>query len=292
MKKAKYTLIGEGDGGVSLSDWAAPMSNCPTLLSIHDNCEAGEFEFPLNAVSAFLVQRGFRRKPLAAEAQENLQLFLEEALGDDISVAREHYDHGPGASGLYYKVFLRTKQLKSVEALLFSLEEFLILWSEGSGLNTALNDLEMRAFSAASRLQAETREAEQQLLQQQAISTQKWEDELLRQVCQSVVDETPNAFARLHFMVFKGRIFVLEKEGWWHTLRGNPLKVARLISDLGLGVTRVTIRSSSRGWIPYFARKHEEEPGLGWFDSGLEVDPCSSEIDALISEARSTLVHS
>jgi len=40
-----------------------------------------------------------------------------------------------------------------------------------------------------------------------------------------------------------------------------------------------------------FARKHGEEPGLGWFDPGLEVGPCSSEIDALISEARSTLVH-
>jgi predicted MPP superfamily phosphohydrolase len=65
----------------------------------------------------------------------------------------------------------------------------------------------------------------------------------------------------------------------------------RLLSDHGLGVTRVTIRSSSKGWIPYFARKHGEEPELGWFDPGLEVGPCSSEIDALISEARSTLVH-
>jgi hypothetical protein len=291
MRKNMYTLIGEGDGGVSPLDWAKPVSKCPTLLSIHKNCEAGEFEFPLDAISTFLVRRGFRGRPLAAEAQESLQLFLEEALGDDISVDREHYDHGPGASGLYYKAFLRTNQLKSVEALLFSLEEFLSLWSEESGLNAALEDLETRALSAATRSQAETREAEQQLLQQRAISSQKWEDELFRQVCQSVVAGSPKAFARLHFMVFKGQIFVLEMQGWWHSLPGDPLKVARMLSDHGLGVTRVTIRSSSKGWIPYFARKHGEEPGLGWFDPGLEVGPCSSEIDALISEARSTLVH-
>ena len=101
----------------------------------------------------------------------------------------------------------------------------------------------------------------------------QWEKEFFQQITQYLNKPDGPYFCRLHFLCTnKQKIYVLDKEGWWHTLSGNVGNVRkRLQSEGDHHVEVVQVRNSSRGWIAYFARSSAEEPGVGWNDRGLVV---------------------
>jgi len=290
MAREGYIRIGEGEGGLSASDWGAPLSGCTALLSLHNECETCGYNFPTGEISELLKRHRLLRKPFSTDAGENLIGFLNSLLGDDIDISREHYDSGmPGASGVYYKVYLRADRMMAVEAMLQVVETYLLEWREESGLSAKLKSREDEALVARAGAEQMRRVAESQSQQRQEDATRKWEEELLQQVLQHIREASPQAFARLHFMVFKGRVFFLEKQGWWHSIKGDPTNVLKRLSECNVPVTKVGISLSTKGWIPHFARTRLEEKGLGWFDKTIQLRTGSAEADILVQEARKTL---
>jgi hypothetical protein len=290
MNRDGYRLVGEGDGGISPSDWGQPIANCPGLLSIHDDCESCGYEFPVGDLSEFLLDRNLLRQPLTDEVGSDLIHLLEALLGDDIDIHREHYDHNmPGASGVYYHVYLRGERTGAAESSLKVVEEFIDRWRQLSGLALAVKAQVDEKVAKKARAEGERRASERHALERQSLAAQQWEEELFQQIQQSLLSAPPSAFARLHFMLYRGRVFFLEKQGWWHSIGGDPLRVLEKLDRVGVPVTKVKVRSSSKGWVPHFGRTRPEERGFGWYDPIIQLDGGAVEIDALIVEARSTL---
>jgi len=285
-----FILVGEGDNGISPSDWGEPISNCPVLLSIHSDCESCGHEFPVDELSNFLLDKELLSKPLSYEVSSDLMLLLEAILGDDLDIHRERYDHNmPGASGVYYRAYIRDDRTAAAESALKIVEEYLDEWQQSSGLASAVKAQEAEAAAKKAKAEEERRAFERHALERQALATQEWEEGLFQEVQQALLSAQPGAFARLHFMVFRGRVYFLEKQGWWHSIGGDPLKVVQMLERASIPVTKVKVKSSSKGWVPHFGRTRPEERGFGWYDSTIQLDGGSTEIDDLLVEARSTL---
>ena len=290
MNRDGFILVGEGDDGISRSDWGKPISNCPVLLSIHSDCESCGYEFPVDELSEFLLEKKLLSKPLSYEVSSDLKKLLEELLGDGLDIHRERYDHNmPGASGVYYRAYLRDDRTAAAESALKIVEEYLDEWQQSSGLASAVKAQEAEAAARKAKAEEERRASERHALERQALATQEWEEGLFQEVQQALLSARPRAFARLHFMVFSGRVYFLEKQGWWHSIGGDPLKVVQMLERASIPVTKVKVKSSSKGWVPHFGRTRPEERGFGWYDPTIQLDGGSTEIDDLLVEARSTL---
>jgi hypothetical protein len=290
MNRDGYRLVGEGDDGISPADWGEPISNCSVLLSIHCDCESCGYEFPVDELSEFLLDRELLRKPLSYEVGSDLMQLLEALLGDDLDIHREHYDHNmPGASGVYYHAYLRDERIDAAVSALKMVDDYLYEWRQSSGLASAVKAQEAEAAAKKAKAEEERRASERHALERQALATQEWEEGLFQEVQQALLSARPSAFARLHFMVFSGRVYFLEKQGWWHSLGGDPLRVVQMLERANIPVTKVKVKSSSKGWVPHFGRTRPEERGFGWYDATIQLDGGSLEVDALIVEARKIL---
>ncbi len=290
MNRDGYRLVGEGNDGISSADWGEPISNCSVLLSIHCDCEACGYEFPVDELSEFLLDKELLRKPLSYEVGSDLKKLLEELLGDGLDIHRERYDHNmPGASGVYYRAYLRDDRTAAAESALKIVEEYLDEWQQSSGLASAVKAQQAEAAAKKAKAEEERRASERHALERQALATQEWEEGLFQEVQQALLSARSSAFARLHFMVFSGRVYFLEKQGWWHSLGGDPLKVVQMLERASIPVTKVKVKSSSKGWVPHFGRTRPEERDFGWYDATIQLDGGSVEADALIAEARNTL---
>ena len=283
-------MVGEGDDGISSSEWGQPISNCSVLLSIHSDCESCGYEFPVDELSEFLLDKKLLRKPLSYVVGSDLKKLLEELLGDDLDIHCERYDHNmPGASGVYHRAYLRDDRTAAVESALKIVEEYLDEWQQSSGLASAVKAQEAEAAAKNAKAEEEKRASESHALERQAIAKREWEEGLFQEVQHALLSARSSAFARLHFMVFSGRVYFLEKQGWWHSIGGDPLKVVQMLESANIPVTKVKVKSSSKGWVPHFGRTRPEERGFGWFDPTIQLDGGSVEVDAFIVEARSTL---
>jgi hypothetical protein len=282
MNRDGYRLVGEGDDGISSSDWGYPISNCPVLLSIHSDCESCGHKFPADELSEFLSEKKLLSKPLAYEVSSDLMELLEALLGDDLDIHREHYDHNmPEASGVYYHAYLRDERIASAVSTLKVVEDYLDEWRQSSGLASAVKAQEDEAAAKKAKAEEERRASERHALERQALATREWEEGLFQEVQQALLSMRPSAFARLHFMVFRGRVFFLEKQGWWHSISGDPLKVVQMLERASIPVTKVKVKSSSKGWVPHFGRTRPEERGFGWYDPTIQIDGGSVDVDAL-----------
>jgi len=291
MNRDGFRLVGEGDDGISPSEWGEPISNYPTLLSIHSDCESHGFEFPVGDLSDFLLDRNVLSQPLSNQDTEDLAQLLEALLGDEINIHREHYDQGtPGASGVYYRAYLKLEGIVAVESVLKLVEHHLDQWSKLSGLAAAVKAHEEDRVSKKAKAEEERRLSVYHALEHQALTKRQWEEELFKEIRQSLISSSPRAFARLHFMVFRGRVFFLEKQGWWHSIGGDPLKVLEMLERSNVPITKVKIKFSSKGRIPHFGRSRPEERGLGRNDCAIQLDGGSVADDALIVDARNTLM--
>ena len=148
---------------------------------------------------------------------------------------------------------------------------------------------EAEAAAEKAKAEEDRRAFERHASERQALATQEWEEGLFQEVQQALLSARPSAFARLHFMVFSGRVYFLEKQGWWHSLGGDPLKVVQMLERASISVTKVKVKSSSKDWVPHFGRTRPEERGFGWYDPTIQLDGGSVEVDAFIVEARSAL---
>jgi hypothetical protein len=290
MIRDGYRLVGEGDDGISSSEWGEPISNCPVLLSIHSDCESCGYDFPVHELSKFLLDKKLLRKPLSYDVGSDLIELLEALLGDDIDIHCEHYDHNmPGASGVCYHAYLRDERTAAIVSTLRMVEDYLNEWRRSSGLASEVKAQEDETAAKKAKAEEQRRASERHAQEREALATQEWEDGLVQQIQQSLLSAPHSAFARLHFMVFRGRVFFLEKQGWWHSIGGDPLKVVEKLERAGVPITKVKVKSSSKGWVPHFGRTRSEECDFGWYDSTIQLDGGSTEIDAFLFEARQTL---
>jgi hypothetical protein len=284
MNREGYRLVGDGDDGLSASEWGEPIANCPVLLSIHSDCESCGYEFPVDGLSEFLLEKNVLRQPLSYEVGSDLMQLLEALLGDDLDIHREHYDHNmPGASGVYHHAYLRDERIAAVESALNIVEDYLKEWRQLSGLASAVKAQKDQTAAKKVKAEEEWCASDHYAQEREALATQEWEDGLVQQIQQSLLWASPSAFARLHFMVFRGRVFFLEKQGWWHSIGGDPLKVLKKLERARVPITRVKVKLSSKEWVPHFGRTRPEERGLGWYDPTIQLDggrskltPCSS----------------
>ena len=101
----------------------------------------------------------------------------------------------------------------------------------------------------------------------------RWEEDLFQQISRYLENPKEPFFCRIHFLcTAKKRVYFLDTPRWWHTLRGDVSKVEKQISRQGkYPIDHINTSNSSRGWIPYFARKRSEELGVGWNDNGLII---------------------
>jgi hypothetical protein len=290
MAKQRYVLVGEGDNGISSHDWRKPISDYPALLSIHSECESAGLGFPVDGLSDYLLRQGLIKNRLGHEAAYDLQTLLEALLQERLDVQRTRYDHDmPGASGVYYKAYLDTSRMDQVSAILDAVDEFLLDWQESPSVSSALRGASA-SLQDSRRTVAQAKESsEQSHLERIQRDQRVWEDELYQQIQSELTRNSLKAFARLHFLVFNGKVLFLDRQGWWHSIKGDPHKVARSLMESGVPLIRVAVKYSNKGWIPHFARTQAEERGLGWFDKTIELDGGSSEVNDLIEKSRDCL---
>jgi hypothetical protein len=100
-----------------------------------------------------------------------------------------------------------------------------------------------------------------------------WEEGFFQQIIRYLDNPDQPFSCRLHFLCTdKQKVYVLDKEDWWHTLPGSTSNIReRLLHESNFNIGLVRVHKSSRGWIAYFARKRSEEFGMGWNDKGLNI---------------------
>jgi hypothetical protein len=118
----------------------------------------------------------------------------------------------------------------------------------------------------------------------------QWEEELFQQIIRYLDSPDKLFFCRLNFLCTdKGKVYVLDTEKWWHTLKGEVFHVRERLEDLNNHpLDLVRVRKSSRGWIAYFARKRSEESGVGWNDRGLIIEADNKNLQRRARRAQRT----
>jgi hypothetical protein len=103
---------------------------------------------------------------------------------------------------------------------------------------------------------------------------QQWEEGLYQEIVQYLDNPGEPFFCRFHFLCTqRGKIYVLDRNKWWHSIGGEASKVQkRLLRQKSFHPDRVNVQKSTRGWIPYFARTRSEERGIGWNEKDLVIN--------------------
>jgi hypothetical protein len=269
-----------------------------TVLSIFSECSRCSRNVPLRQLATHLRARGIALRPKAVWQSFSTGSLLEVLLHPYLTIDVARFDADmPGFSGGAAFAVLRLGHTREVRRRLQLAETFLSEWCETSGLNarSLVLDAEERVAREARQLQKVRDQAASELQAQErareAVQGQlRWEAELLAEVTAAVLSADAVPYRRLNFLVYRGAVFFLER-GWWHKLPGDPHTVAAALEADGVVLTRLAVTSTGFGYIPAFARRHAEEPVVGWGEASLEVATPPAQLIGVLDQARVLLGH-
>jgi len=177
----------------------------------------------------------------------------------------------PGRSGAYKRAYLELGQTKRLRKILRITNNFIAKWSEFSGLDAAIDLVQSEAQIDKSVEAGKRAIAASDFQQGQRLWREAWEDQLFTQVLAAANQKGAKAFCRFNFLVHNGVVFYLNRD-WWHSTKGSVSAVGkRLESVNNVKLVRCEVQKTRHGWIPYFGRTREEELGVGWRETGIEV---------------------
>ena len=279
-----WICIGEGDDVISGGDWGAPVASYTDLIYLHCHCESFDFDLPLDELSANLQSGG--GGPIFDQLAFNTtEEFLTQLLGPYARLEHERWDGDqPGCSGFIVRFYVDQRALTQICSILDRAQEYIRSWKEASGLAEAISNFEnaKRLEEQEKRVVADAKKANAEAQRQADVDA--WEQQLLNDVLAATYDQNAKPYARLNFLVANGSVFFIESR-WWHSLKGDPTKVAKSLETSGTIVVRCKVLGTSKGWIPYFARTAPEQSGLGWDDETLTLEASNIELNPAMRSA-------
>ena len=295
MRK-RTRIVGRDDENSGNWEWQKPLTDYWTVLDISKECESNGMRLPMPALLEYMRARGIPLPRIRASRSwstgDLLACILEPYLSTD--VARFDADM-PGFSGSAAVAVLTLGHTRDVRRRLRIAQKFLETWSASSGLNKRVEIADQRRD--AERRESESRKArehaamvlreeERKLAAADAVA--RWEEQLHAEVSNALKQRGSDPYCRLNFLVHEGVVFFLQR-GWWHTLPGNPHNVAAALEAHGVPLVRLAVTRTGFGHIPYFGRRHAEEPCVGWGERSLEVEEPAPGLAAKLAQARSLL---
>ena len=118
-----------------------------------------------------------------------------------------------------------------------------------------------------------------------AVRLTAWERLLLRTVLAALKADCDRPVAKFNFLVHASKVFFLDQRGWWHAVPGDASKVLFELRRRRQHVIEASVSANRASWIPYFARKHDEEPNRGWNDSSLKACAKQSRYQTMLQAA-------
>lgn len=271
-KSTKFRVVGEGDDAIS--NWHSPLAEYHSLTVALDYCEQANVEFPIKNLISTLINLGFNFKKARSYSITSSVDIYEVILHPYFKIENKKWGgDSPGRSGVYQTAYLQLGHTRELRKILKQTDKFLNEWLKSSVVIKENEDFKIKInASTKSTLPQITNKNTQQL----------WEDELFNQV--EVAVKGNQKLTRLNYLVFQGVIFYLNRS-WWHSLTGSVKNVTNRLRSAGFEVVDIEVVSTEIGSIPYFARRNEEEPNIGWNEKNLKIN-CPQEWSKKLESAR------
>jgi hypothetical protein len=276
-------LVGEGDD--QIRDWRSPIADYPNITALCDYCSEFDFEFPVTELQIELEKLGKPRQKVSARDMDDASSFLEALLSPYFHVSRSAWGgESPGRSGVFKRGYLELGHTKQLRKVLQITNEFIVQWSESSGLNAAIEVATAKRQIEKQLVEEEKVVATSDFQRDEVLQKEAWEDQLFYQILQATHTKSSRAFCRFNFLVHNRIVFYLDR-AWWHSTKGSVSAVAERLERVeNLTLVRCEVGKTRFGWIPHFGRTREEEITVGWREPGIEVTAANRWADRL-SEA-------
>jgi len=285
-KRLRTSIVGQGDDWIPVDGWDVPISKYKDLLEIYSMAESHEIDLPLDQIRFALASGRCCKTALSSISLDGLECFLSELLSPYLDVKHKHWDsNSPGASGIYKTAVLTLGDLRLINRRLQIAQTALITWHRASGLPpiTKKANLAAEKNSVIPNEQGKTKE---ELPSKDAEDrAQAWEENIANEIIAHIDSKVETPFVIFHFLSYRNRVFFIQKIGWFHSIPGNEVKVAKIVVNRGIELIPVEIVASARGWIPYFARNKAEEGRLGWNEETIQLKAISNDENDNLLEA-------
>jgi hypothetical protein len=284
-KRIRSCIVGQGDDRIPHDAWDVPISNYKELIEIYMMGKNGGFHLPLDEITSVLKKKGYYGGALSSRSLDGLEFFLTELLSPYFDVTGEHWDsNAPGASGIYKRAVLTLGNLRLVNRRLCMAQAVLIKWHKDSGL-PPVKKKAIILTATKSEIRGDKEKLEGLVSTELSDRARAWEESIANEIIAHVESQAETAFIRFHFLSYRQRVFFIQKTGWFHSIPGDELNIAELISSKGIDLIPVEIIASARGWVPYFARNQAEEGRLGWNEESIKIKAISEDDVANLHDA-------
>lgn len=275
MMTSKRSIIALGEDMIEREAWDQPICDYQGIFDALGFAEEHSINIPIEELHRQIPATGPIHTHRLSERSED---FFEWLLYPYVTVNCKHFDADmPGRSGIFKTVFLDKAGGTEISRRLEIAERILTAWGKHHETKYAT--------STPASFQSEVASTDATESSRAADRAREWETEISNAIVAHLNSGRSDPFCSFHFLAHKGVVYFLKREGWWHSIGGNKAVVVSELLKRDIEVVPVNILKCTESWIPYFARSTNEEPGLGWNDPYLEIEPENAEWSYRMSAA-------